>query len=219
MSIMLLLALTLSSQMMGVPVSVQGPAPGAASCVIVAPSTDAPGSWTSRPLTDGRWTCGRDEMLQCNADGFEPLDVPATACTAGRLTVRLTKGAPAQLTLQGDAQVEWRSVGARGTQLLATRTLAGRSTVIVAEPRVLRVVRPQRAPISLVVHPGDRITVPAGVAGGELFGRVLGKVVRPERVHFTGPTTDTVVVSRDGFFASPALIPGCRPSIAAAARR
>ena len=206
-SILLVTAL-LTAQTPAVPVDITGPAAGAATCVVVAPSADAAGTWTFRPLTDGRWSCATDELLQCNAEGFEPLDTPATACTAGRVSVRMRRGAPVRLTLQGSATLEWRAVGVRGTQLLATRALPASSDVLIAEPRVLRVHRPGRAPISLVARPGAKLVIPAGVEGGQLFGRVLGDVIRPERVHFTGPTVASVYVDPDGHYASPALLPG-----------
>jgi hypothetical protein len=206
-SILLVTAL-LTAQTPAVPVDISGPAAGAASCVIIAPSADAPDGWSARPLTDGRWSCATDELLQCNAEGFEPLDTPATACAAGRVSVRMRRGAPVRLTLQGRATLEWRAVGARSTQLLATRALPASSDVLIAEPRVLRVHRPGRAPISLVATPGAKLAIPAGVEGGELFGRVLGDVIRPERVHFTGPTVASVYVDPDGHYASPALLPG-----------
>jgi hypothetical protein len=92
--------------------------------------------------------------------------------------------------------------------LLATRALSASSDVLIAEPRVLRVHRPGRAPISLVARPGAKLVIPAGVEGGELFGRVLGDRIRPERVHFTGPSMASVYVEPDGLYASPALLPG-----------
>jgi hypothetical protein len=206
-SVLLVTAL-LTAQTPAVRVDISGPAAGAASCVIVAPSADTASGWTSRPLTDGRWSCGKNELLQCNAEGFEPLDTPATACAAGRVSVRMRRGAPVRLTLQGSATLEWRAVGVRGTQLLATRALPASSDVLIAEPRVLRVHRPGRAPISLVARPGAKLVIPAGVEGGELFGRVLGDVIRPERVHFKGLTQASAEVTADGFYASPALVPG-----------
>jgi hypothetical protein len=198
---------SVTAQSSGVVVDVQGPSPGAASCVIVAPAINAPGTWTSRPLTESRWTCGRDEMLQCNADGFEPRDVSASACKGSRLSIRMRRGSPVRLTLQGSATLEWRSIGARDTQLLATRTVSA-GEVLIAEPRVLRVHRPGRAPVSLTARPLARLVIPQGIEGGEIFGRVLGDRIRPERVHFTGPSQGSVYVDSDGLYASPALLPG-----------
>jgi hypothetical protein len=202
------LAVLVSASAPVIPVDISGPTVGAASCVVVAPSAEAPGGWSARPLTDGRWSCGKNELLQCNAEGFEPLDTPATACAAGRVSVRMRRGAPVRLTLQGSATLEWRAVGVRSTQLLATRALPASSDVLIAEPRVLRVHRPGRAPISLVARPGAKLVIPAGVEGGELFGRVLGDAIRPERVHFKGMTQASAEVTADGFYVSPAMMPG-----------
>lgn len=142
-------------------------------------------------FAEWRWTCRDGIIIRCDRPSAEPIDIPSEMCgtpiSRSELPARL---ATISWSANRPLMIQWRRLSAAGTSLIAERQFTGGTIVGVSrEPRVVRFLRPDSAPVSHVLAPGldsVNISLDEAMFGSELFGVGLSGVGRITDVTYSG---------------------------------
>ncbi len=194
---------------------------GEASCVLNSAGTPrSEGRFIPRPGADEwEWSPSPADVVHCDAAGFEPVDMHGDTLDAARIAISMTRGREIHIDVQeeGPVEIEWRTEdgGTPNSRLLATRRLAAGGSISVwtaPAKRILRVYRPDAAPVSVLPPEGKEpwdLRLPAAVRGGEVVGRVLPRSFWPSMLLLeTAHGTQDVSVGADGVFQIVGVSPG-----------
>jgi uncharacterized membrane protein len=163
--------------------------------------------------------CALASTTRCSIPGTEPIDVDlASLCRGGMVTMQpATRTVILAWASRNPITIEWRSWNGTGSTLLAARQLdpaAAQPIHLAAATRLLRVVRADASPVTLVVpetlDPGQdlRPVVPAALAGGELLLYLDERERQVQTVTLRGPETRVVGINKASFLSVAGLPPG-----------